>query len=76
MSSGKTRKEAYGSREKWIKDCLADVSEDEGREIKSCKECPMWEGCREEGTDQWNEWREKARQPDGRFGKIWKEASP
>ena len=57
--------------------CLANISKDEGKEIKRCEDCPLYDGCRSYAEEQWDEAVEKARLPNGRFGKLYleKEAS-
>jgi len=53
--------------------CLENISEDECRAITKCEDCPLYDGCSEYGEELWTEATEKARLPNGRFGKLYKE---
>jgi len=69
MSLGYTKEEMEKRREL----CLENISEDAGIAITKCEDCPLYDECSEYGEELWTEAIEKAKQPNGRFGKLYKE---
>lgn len=72
MSFGITKEEMERRRQACIDDINADLYPDEIPEkITKCSECPMFDSCCADGEEQWQDAIEKARQPNGRFGKLY-----
>lgn len=52
------------------KQCQKDQSEFHEKEITTCIECPIYDGCCDYGYEIHRELVEAHRQPNGRFGKF------
>jgi len=69
MSFGVTKRQMEENRKR----CLANISKDEGRTITKCKDCPLSDDCSANAEEKWAEAIEKARLPNGKFGKLFLE---
>ena len=73
MSLGCTKKEMEKRRQNCINDINDDLKDELKKPITKCSECPMFDGCVESGEELWNDAVERARQPNGKFGKLYLE---
>lgn len=74
MSFGCTKEEMERRRQACIDEINADLYPDEiKKKITKCSECPFFDACCADGEEHWNEAVEKARLPNGKFGKLYKE---